>query len=99
MAQSASPLHSNLSASEAGNSEEAGQSPVDGECYSSKAVPSHSKLKTRIIVLIVASLSLIMVPGFVLGIATRQISWGIVLSSAIATIGSFFAGLYYNHNR
>lgn len=49
-------------------------------------------------VLIVGALVLVVVPGLVLGVVAKQIPWSIALSGAIATVVSFFAGLYYYHN-
>lgn len=99
MAQPSGPFHNDPSTLEAGDSEEAVQSPADREHGSNKAVRVHSNLKTRIVVLITIALSLVVIPGLVLGIATKQIPWGIALSGAIATVVSFFAGLYYYHNK
>lgn len=45
---------------------------------------------------IVGVLALIVTPGLILGLVTGQLSWGIALSGAIATIVSFLAGIYYH---
>jgi hypothetical protein len=50
-------------------------------------------------VLIVGLLLLIMVPGLILGIVTRQVAWGIAISGATAPAVVFFGGLYYHHNK
>lgn len=50
-------------------------------------------------VLVLGVLSLVVVPGLVVGIITGQIPWGIALAGATATILSFLAGLYYHHNK
>lgn len=42
---------------------------------------------------------MVVVPGLVLGLATRQVQWSIALSGAIATVVSLFAGLYYYQNK
>lgn len=47
-------------------------------------------------VLIIGVLSLVVVPGLVLGVMTGQLPWGVALSGTIATVVSFFAGLYYH---
>lgn len=44
-------------------------------------------------------LSIILVPGLILGFVTRQVEWGIALSSAIGTIVGVFAGLYFYHKK
>ncbi|KAI7788184.1 hypothetical protein LA080_012249 [Diaporthe eres] len=90
------PLRSNNNsfASEADSSGEAHQPLADDDLGSSRELLIRSKpTKKRIAVLIVAALSLVVVPGLVLGVATKQIPWGIALSGAIATVVSFFAGL------
>lgn len=48
---------------------------------------------------LIVGLSLIVVPGLILGIVTGQLLWGIALSGAIATVVSFFTGLYYHLNK
>lgn len=96
------PLRSNNNSftSEADSSRAARQLLADGNLGSSSELPIRSKrTKKRVAVLIVAALSLVVVPGLVLGVATKQIPWGIALSGAIATVVSFFAGLYYYHNK
>lgn len=96
------PLSSNNNSftSEADSSGAARQLPTDGEPVSSRELSIGSKpTKKRIAFLIVVALSLVVVPGLVLGVATRQIPWGIALSGTIATVVSFFAGLYYYHNK
>ncbi|KAK7729675.1 hypothetical protein SLS63_006056 [Diaporthe eres] len=96
------PLRSNNSSftSEGDSSGAARQVPADGDLEASRELPIRSKpTKKRIAVLVVAALSLVVVPGLVLGVATKQIPWGIALSGAIATVVSFFAGLYYYHNK
>lgn len=40
-------------------------------------------------------MSLIVVPGLVLGIVTKEMPAAIALSSAIATVVGLYAGLYY----
>lgn len=42
----------------------------------------------------IGPLSLIVVPGLVLGIITGQLEWGIALCGAIATVLSFFVSLH-----
>jgi hypothetical protein len=49
--------------------------------------------------LIAGVLSLIVLPGLVVGFVTRQMSWGIELSGAVAPIVIFLAGLYYRCNK
>lgn len=49
--------------------------------------------------LVFGVLSLIVLPGLIVGIMTRQMSWGVELSGAIAPIVSLLAGLYYHHNK
>lgn len=49
--------------------------------------------------LVVSVLFLIVVPGLVLGVMTRQMPWGIALSGTIATVIGIFAGLYYHLNK
>lgn len=48
----------------------------------------------RIVVRFVGPLSLIVVPGLLLGVVTGQLPWGIALCGAIATVLSFFVGLH-----
>lgn len=93
--------NNNYLTSEADSSRAARQSPADGElgCSRRLTIRSTKPNKTRIAVLIAAALSLVVVPSLVLGVATKQIDWGIALSGAIATVVSFFAGLYYYHNK
>lgn len=87
-------------ASEADDSGGAHRPAADEEHSSNTALPIRSKpSSTQVALLIVGALSLVMVPGLVLGLATRQVQWGIALSGAIATVASFFAGLYYYHNK
>lgn len=96
------PLRSSndLFISEVVNPAAARQPPADAERGRNEALPNRSKLVSmRITLLIVAILSLVVVPGLVLGMVMRQIEWGIALSGAIATMVSFFAGLYYYHNK
>lgn len=71
---------------------ETGQPPAGGEA----AIRSqHTRMW---IALIFGILSLIVVPGLVLGVVTGQLPWGIALCGAMATVVSFFASLYYHHN-
>jgi archaellum biogenesis protein FlaJ (TadC family) len=49
--------------------------------------------------LISGVLSLIVVPGLVVGVMTRQMSWGIEFSGAIAPIVIFLAGISYHRNK
>lgn len=51
------------------------------------------------VLLVLVVLSLIVVPGLVLGIVTKEIPVGIALSGAIATVTSVFAGVYYYNNK
>ncbi|KAG6358789.1 hypothetical protein INS49_012308 [Diaporthe citri] len=72
---------------EAHSSGAARQLPADGDIGSSRELTIRSRPTVkRIAVLIVAALSLVVVPGLVLGVATKQIPWGIALSGAIATV-------------
>lgn len=48
------------------------------------------------VILSVGLLSLIVVPGLVLGVMTKQLPWGIALCGLIATVVSFFASFYYH---
>ncbi|KAJ0106970.1 hypothetical protein J7T55_011065 [Diaporthe amygdali] len=50
-------------------------------------------------VLVFGALPLVVLPGVMAGVLTRQILVGIGLSSAIATVAGFFAGYYYHINR
>lgn len=49
--------------------------------------------------LLVASLSLIVTPGVVLGVVTEEAMMGIALSGAITTVIGTFAGFYYFHSK
>jgi len=51
--------------------------------------------KAVISVLAVVVLSLIVVPGVVLGVLMEQVQMGIALSGAVATVVGIFAGFYY----
>ncbi|KAH8772915.1 hypothetical protein F5883DRAFT_663608 [Diaporthe sp. PMI_573] len=51
--------------------------------------------KAIISVLAVVVLSLIVVPGVVLGVLMEQVQMGIALSGAVATVVGIFAGFYY----
>lgn len=85
---------------EVDSSEGNGHPTPDAERGSNNAFPTRSKLSgTRVVLLIVGALFLVVAPGLVLGVAAKQIPWGIALSGAIATMVSFFAGLYYYHNK
>lgn len=77
-----------------------GQEAEDGGHGPTRATLNRSKLATtRLMVLIVAVLSLTVVPGLVLGVVTKQIPVGIALAGASATVVSVFAGIYYYHNK
>lgn len=54
--------------------------------------------KMCMVMLALGSLSLVIIPGLVLGIVTSEMPVGIELCGAIATVASLFSGLYYYHN-
>lgn len=89
--------HNNPVTSEADEPREAGQPAPDREQSSDEAPVTPSKRTWMwLAVLIVGLLSLVVVPGLVLGVVTGQLPWGVALSGTIATVVSFFAGLYYH---
>lgn len=95
----AAPLHchNNLSNSEIGDLEEARQvEPGEGH-GSNEAAPGRTK--AIMAVLILGGLSLIVVPGLVLGIVVKEIRVGITLSGVIATVVSLLAGLHYYYHK
>lgn len=76
------------------------QPPADLENGTHEEATAHSKgMNMWIVLLIFGVMCLTMVPGLLLGIITKQIPWGIAVSGAIATVASFFSGLYYYHNK
>ncbi|KAH8768266.1 hypothetical protein F5883DRAFT_70211 [Diaporthe sp. PMI_573] len=93
--------HNGPSTSEAGYSAEEAGRPAISRGDSSHKTPYIRSKRTWmwIVALIVGVLSLIVVPGIIVGFMTRQMSWGVELSGAIAPIISFLAGLYYYHNK
>lgn len=93
-------IHNITFASEGDDLEEARQSAAAVGEDDSGWAPHYSKHASMwIAVLIIGVLSLIVIPGLVLGIVTRQVQWAIALSGAIATMVGVFAGLYYHNNR
>ncbi|KAH8768264.1 hypothetical protein F5883DRAFT_70172 [Diaporthe sp. PMI_573] len=84
--------------SEADGSEGVASQPADGREQFSVEVPISRPKRTWmwLALLIVGVLFLVVVPGLVLGVMTGQLPWGIALSGAVATVASFFAGLYYH---
>lgn len=99
---SAAPLRSNNNSftSEAGSSAAARQPPADAERGFNEEFPIRSKLtRTRLALLVAGALFMVVMPGLVLGLATRQVQWSIALSGATATVVSLFAGLYYYQNK
>lgn len=59
----------------------------------------HGLNTARILVLTIGVFSLIVAPGLVVGIVAKEITVGIALSGAIATVVSVFAGFYYYRNK
>lgn len=99
---SEAPLQCNTNSftSEADSSAATRQPPVDAERGFNEEFPIRSKLtRTRLALLVAGALFMLVVPGLVLGLATRQVQWSIALSGAIATVVSLFAGLYYYQNK
>lgn len=99
---SAAPLRSNNGSftSEAGSSAAAHQPLADAERDFNEEFPIRSKLtRTRLALLVAGVLFMVVVPGLVLGLITRQVQWSIALSGAIATVVSLFAGLFYYQNK
>lgn len=93
--------HSNsgslLSEADASAFEEARQpTPHEDSSSDNVSIARSKRAWMWITILIVGVLSLVVVPGLLVGIITGQIPWGIALAGAIATIVSFFAGLYYH---
>lgn len=79
--------------------EEVDDPPVDIENGPTETPSTCSKCtKMWMAAVVLGVLSLIMVPGLVIGIVTKDVRVGIALSGAIATVASLCAGLYYYHN-
>lgn len=80
--------------------EEARQAGTSGQHVFNEAPSTRSKReKLWKAVLILGILFLVIVPGLVIGIVTKEIPVGIALSGAIATVTSLFAGIYYYYNK
>lgn len=74
----------------------AGLAATDEERGPSRADVIHAK---RIKALIGGVVSLIVLPGIILGFLMKQTMTGIALSSAITALANLFAGLYYYLNK
>jgi hypothetical protein len=77
--------------------EVAGLPPTGGRHSSLRVLltrSSRARIWTAAVLLVVSSL--IVVPGLVLGVVTKQLPWGIALCGLVATVISFFASFYYH---
>lgn len=87
----------NSFAREANNPEDASESSTLRDDHSTLAQSKRSW--TSVVRLPVTLLLLIMAPGLIVGIVTRQVAWGIDISGAFASSVVFFGGLYYHRNK
>lgn len=79
------------------DAETASQPASDEGNRSERALPTSSRrVKMWVAILIVGVTSLIVVPGLILGVVTKQLPWGIALCGLIATVISFYASFYYH---
>lgn len=74
----------------------AGPAAADGERRPRRSVIIRTKLVRALIGGVV---SLIVLPGIILGVLMKQTMAGIALSSAITALANLFAGLYYYINK
>lgn len=90
------PLNDNPWAEEVTHAVVASPASADGERGPSRAIVIHAKLVKALVGGVV---SLIVLPGIILGVLLKQVMAGSALSSAITALVSLFAGLYYYLNK
>lgn len=92
--------HNNPSHSEIIRMEEGRQAGTSGQ-HGFNEGPSACSEREKMwnAMLILGILFLVIIPGLVIGIITKEIPVGIALSGAIATVTSLFAGIYYYYNK
>lgn len=92
MGQPQQPLSDNPWADEATTAVVTGPADANGERGPSRAAIIRAKLVKALVGGVV---SLIVLPGIILGVLMKQTMAGIALSSAITALANLFAGLYY----
>lgn len=70
---------------------------ADVEGGSNRALRNLSRI--RVLLLMVGVLFLVAVQGLILGVATREMEWGIARSGAIVSVVGVFVGLYHRHHK
>lgn len=90
------PLNDNPWAEEVTDAVVASPAAAHGKRGPSRAAVIRTKLVRALVGGVV---SLIMLPGIILGVLMKQTMAGIALSSAITALANLFAGLYYYINK